>query len=669
MTRRPAQLFAALAIAALTTTAAPSAIGHVAAGHAEPTTALAPAPGFEAYGRTGETRSYHTEIELFETLLSHGHNDQPQNVFALVNAYVAANQQGIGQAFFAQLDAAYGATMAPAGRAHILAAQGLLRALHADDVFLLRRIGWVRDTFAVLDQAAGLAPDDPWVMWSAGLVYAQVPGFFGKRDDALAVLTALADAPHTEPLPGMYREVYRHLAILHGRAGDAAAAAEYQRRSGLADLTAPGVNIGWFAVDAENGARMAARPTLDEVVPGRVFSVYGFGFSDLHFVVSADGSQLIAIDAGTQPAATARGLALLRAAQPDLPPIATLIVTHAHWDHIGGTTALLVENPDLTIVGNAHFHDVRERSQRGHVYTDYFRSAAFDPAWLDAYEPDRLIAEPTTIDVGGSTVSLVPVDGGETEDGLLVHFPDLDTVFVGDVLMPFFGDPWVDEGNVPAALDTIDTIAGLDATHIVHGHRPLTLIYGPEQLEVYGDALAWLIDRTVDHLGVGYARQDIQRLNLIPAGLETEPQAWLGYLAGRDHVIARLADAMVGIWQEDRTGRAPEGLFNITLTDRANLLSRYLGLSRGQVTDAIAAMLDAGDNELALQVAVAAERDFDSPRLRDLQQRAAANLRAANQYLDPFKFAVFARIAGAEVAFTDAPTDDHPHDPPQVADR
>ncbi len=62
----------------------------------------------------------------------------------------------------------------------------------------------------------------------------------------------------------------------------------------------------------------------------------------------------------------------------------------------------------------------------------------------------------------------------------------------------------------------------------------------------------------------------------------------------------------------------------------------------------------AGDNERALQTAVAAERDYDGPRLRELKQRAAANLRAANQYLDPFKFAVYARMVGAEVAFTEA---------------
>ena len=63
----------------------------------------------------------------------------------------------------------------------------MLRAGHANDVSLLKRYGWVRDTVRMLDDAKQLTHGEAFVMrWMSGVVRAQLPGFFGEREHAVA---------------------------------------------------------------------------------------------------------------------------------------------------------------------------------------------------------------------------------------------------------------------------------------------------------------------------------------------------------------------------------------------------------------------------------------------------------------------------------------------------
>ncbi len=60
-------------------------------------------------------------------------------------------------------------------------------------------------------------------------------------------------------------------------------------------------------------------------------------------------------------------------------------------------------------------------------------------------------------------------------------------------------------------------------------------------------------------------------------------------------------------------------------------------------------MIDHGDNELALKIALAAERYFgDDTRIQELKIEAADQLRSENQFLNPFKYTVYSEIIGKE---------------------
>ena len=106
---------------------------------------------------------------------------------------------------------------------------------------------------------------------------------------------------------------------------------------------------------------------------------------------------------------------------------------------------------------------------------------------------------------------------------------------------------------------------------------------------------------------------------------------------------------MNGIWQEDVTGMEPGGLDALTSVEYGRLLEFYLGLSEGQVEDLLRRIIDGGDNELALQFAVAAEKRYrDNLGIIQLKEEAADRLRSAAQFFNPFKFVVYTEMIGKE---------------------
>ena len=609
------------------------------------TTTLAPAAGMAIDPEAD--RSFHSDIAFFEAAFSYGTMRDPRGIFLMVNAYLAANQQAYGIEFFERYLGQYGEDLSPEAHAHTLAATAILRATYADRVFLLKRIGWVQDTFELLEQADQMTNgEDPWVHWASGLVYAQVPGFFFKRDEAIYHLTWLTEREHLEPVWGFSREVYYHLGRLMRDRGDEAAAKAYLARSGFAENRPASTFMGWFTSSVEHGTAMVDAPTLVELVKDRVFALYGFGFSDIFFVQSEDRRELIAIDAGTRPDLTRAAHQLLTKERPGLPPITTLIVTHAHWDHIGGHLYYRELNPDLTIYGRENYASTLDRAHRNHAYKS-FRSAMYQHSQIVDYAPDVAVPAPTTLEIGGTELELIPVAGGETEDALFIHLPDESVMFVGDFLMPYYGEPWVEEGLIDEAIDAMAEVTRRQPDLVLHGHQPLTVLYQAKEIAAYGEAYQWLVAQTRRHLKEGYSVKDIVRLNLIPPSLASAPNIMLQYYDPRDHIIARVADNMLGYWREDIEGAYPEGLDTLTVKEYGRMLELYFGLSHREVANGLEAMINNGDNELALQMAVAAQRRYgDRSRLVALKQLAAQQLQAKTQFLDPFKFTVYGEMAG-----------------------
>ena len=93
------------------------------------------------------------------------------------------------------------------------------------------------------------------------------------------------------------------------------------------------------------------------MVPGTVYVLSGFEFTEYYFVVSADRRELIAIDAGTRPDSARAALEALQAPCPSLPPLTTVFVTHAHWDHVGGHRYFRSLDPAVRFIGRSNYRD------------------------------------------------------------------------------------------------------------------------------------------------------------------------------------------------------------------------------------------------------------------------------------------------------------------------
>src|SRR6478672_9535946 len=157
----------------------------------------------------------------------------PQLLFLLMGQFANAGRQLEGIAYFDDALKRFGPQLKDPQRAQYLVAIAALRAGRANDVFLLKRMSWVRDTLALLDEAKRLTDGEMFIArWMSGVVRAQLPGFFGERDAALSDLLWCAEHVTKAPNAGWMREVYIQLSDLYGKRQDAVEAGKYRALSG-----------------------------------------------------------------------------------------------------------------------------------------------------------------------------------------------------------------------------------------------------------------------------------------------------------------------------------------------------------------------------------------------------------------------------------------------------
>ncbi len=514
----------------------------------------------------------------------------------------------------------------------------------------------MRDTLKLLDEAKRLSGGEVFVTrWMSGLVRAQVPGFFGERDAAMQDLVWCVAHADKAPHAGWLREVYFHLAALHRQRGEDAAARRYQALSGFSGFTSENKAATFttpFSEDAVAGHTFSPR-SIREVVPGTVYVLYGFEFTEYYFVVSADRRELIAVDAGTRADAARAAHEALRARVPSLPPLTTVLVTHAHWDHVGGQRYFRSLNPSPRFIGRSNYKDeLAHDAMANPALLQRFFGKEFQLPDVLNYRPDVAIDRPTELIVGGTRFELLPTRGGETDDALLIHMPEQGVLFVGDILMPYLGAPFVEEGSVDGLLAAIDQVDALKPRHLLHGHEPLTRIFASTaMLDDLGVQLVWLRGEVLRAMQDGKERGAIHAANLMPPTLErSDSSVHLAYLVFRENMINRLFDQNSGYWQNGL-----HGLDALTDADRGEALVDYLGVSDTQLASATERMVADGKHELATAVLRWAQPRFaNSARLGAVRKLAYLRLMEKYQEFNPFKFIVYAGEIGQSTAPIDA---------------
>jgi len=570
--------------------------------------------------------SRNLELEAFQEAVRWP-NPDPQAVITLVGQFIAGQRDQEGYAYFQER------AKAQPDQPLFLALEGLFQARMAVQVPLLQRIAWVNEAVAKLDRAVSQKPG--LTRYFRGLVLAQLPPRFGKAEAAVSDLEWVLQNKEAFPV-GLRRSVYHSLALAYTTLGRGAEAKAALDRSAY---PSPDPNLPFFTTDysvtAKDGLRFRP-PRLVELVP-KVYVAQGYDFAELAFVLTADG--IVAIDAGTSETNARAAMTALR--QISTQPVTHLILTHAHWDHIGGLAA--VKESGTLVIAQAKFADELRLVNETGVRFRYF----FGAEERRRYElvPDRLVGQRETLTIGGTELVLYPVRGGETEDALLVHLPASGVVFVGDAFMPYLGAPFLPEGSAEGLFETMALIRSLNPRLLIHGHPPLTEFWTIEALPGLEAALHEVYQRTLQGIGEGKTLVQILHQNLLPGPLRSHPRAVLPFLVMREQFIRRVYLQRTGYWKPDG-----EGLELFTPNAWASALNLLSGEKEDAFTRSAKALLDQSDYALALKLTDLGLLNYPASRtLTDLRRQALDRLREKYQQINPFKFIIYSEWAGAEL--------------------
>jgi glyoxylase-like metal-dependent hydrolase (beta-lactamase superfamily II) len=546
-------------------------------------------------------------------------------VLVTMQQLIATHREWEGYEYFGRL-----AEEQPNRRALFRSLQAAMQARVAGDVPLLRRVAWVEDAIHKLDE--GAAADPALGRLARGLVFADLPPRFKKAGQAVEDLDWCLDHPLELPL-GLNRGIYRSLAAAYRTLGDQRRSQEMLASAGLPSLDDPSVPLvlGDISVDAARGFRFGERRLVREAEG--VYIAEGYDFANLAFIVAPNF--VVAIDAGTTEESVRDAVSDLR--RITQAPIKYVILTHGHWDHVGGLAA--VHEPGSTVIARVGFPEELQRSRDYRGPWEYFFGNG--TMKLDA-KPDRLVSAPETLSDDGLDLALIPAPSGETPDALFIHDRKHDLLFVGDAFMPYVGAPTVAEGSPEEYLGAISKVLDLHPRRLIHGHVPLTALFTMEAMPGLRDAMGALYQHTLTAARAARPLADVLHDDFLPDSLREAPAAVQPYLIVRDTFVQRLYTKHAGYWQSNG-----EGIDVFTRAEWATALDAIGGGSDAAFARAATELEARGDAALALQIAdLGLVRYPASAGLHETRERALRTLREIHSQTNPFRFIVYSEMAG-----------------------
>jgi len=381
---------------------------------------------------------------------------------------------------------------------------------------------------------------------------------------------------------------------------------------------------------------------IAEVAPGTIFFPY---FGNVIALLTDDG--IVIVDTSLQ----GNGPPIVEELRKrtDL-PVQTIIYTHGHVDHVGGTDAFLKDadargHDRPTIIGHENVIRRFQRYERMAGWIRFLNAQQWGVAPPDpslpapvpvfAY-PDTTYHDRTSIEVSGETFELI-YGMGETDDHTWVWAPERKIALAGDFFTwacPNVGNPWKVQRYTRGWAEGLEAIAEKRPALLLPGHGPP--IEGEDNVQAacldVARYLRSIDDQVVERMNKGQWLEQILREVEPPADLAAKP--YLQPIYGHPKFIIQGVWRQYGGWYDGN----PANFFAAATADQASEIVKLVGaaalLSRARDLQTI------GDLPLACHlvdwVCKAEPDNADARRLqRDLfEARSAAepNMMARNVF-------------------------------------
>lgn len=190
-----------------------------------------------------------------------------------------------------------------------------------------------------------------------------------------------------------------------------------------------------------------------------------------------------------------------------------ILITHHHWDHVGGLNEVLAAHPKAQVYG---------------AQADYGRLPPLHTA----------LTEGDTVTVGSESGTVIDVSG-HTVGHIAYHFPASQVVFTADSLMAL-GCGRVFEGTKPQMWKSLSKLSALPEDTLVCSGHEYTQTNGRFAITIEPDNAA-LISRIKD-IDAARSRNQPTVPSLLSLELETNPFLRAGELSIQRHLQMEGAD-------------------------------------------------------------------------------------------------------------------------------
>jgi glyoxylase-like metal-dependent hydrolase (beta-lactamase superfamily II) len=234
-------------------------------------------------------------------------------------------------------------------------------------------------------------------------------------------------------------------------------------------------------------------------------------------------------------------------------PLRVITFTEGHPDHVGGWQTFSTTGAET--IAQANHIDVRE--YWSNLHTCYVRrimalwGAFMDVKSMSADMPPEPVLTGSFIDsyelqLGGRRFEFYATPGGETTDSLIVWMPEHRTVFIGNLVGPFFGQVpnlYTLRGDklrsARAFIHSVNRVIDLAPETLINGHD---VFRGADEIRAtltkVRDAISYLRDRTFEGMNSGADLWTLMREVTLP------PDLTMGQVHGKVPWIVRT------IWEE-----------------------------------------------------------------------------------------------------------------------